>query len=196
MNDTRQILERDLAILEEMVVEIDGYLMSEATHWIMARGDMPKLTIGGCLMRQHRLAAVRGQLEPAEQVRLDTVIERFEEALKEKIVRFEVRGHQEVHARLGEWTGCLRDMTSRIATETEHYASVVDTRVVITALLNKLRLPPYQLDPHIPKEVAQLDHYLHSRWQSGEFVWPAVWQSAYPPDEHWWLYGWPRYSSL
>ena len=192
MNDVHQILERDLTILEEMVVEIDGYLMSEATHWIMARGDMPKLTIGGCLMRQHRLSVVRDQLEPAEQVRLDTILERLEEALKEKVVRFEDKGHQEVHGRLSEWTGYLRDLTSRMATEAEYYASVVDTRVVITALLNKLRLPPYQLNPHVPNEVDQLDGHLRSRWHSGEFVWPAVWQPAYPADEYWWLYGRPR----
>ncbi|HEX6386995.1 MAG TPA: hypothetical protein VF177_20215 [Anaerolineae bacterium] len=192
MNEVHQILERDLTILEEMVAEIGGYLMSEATHWIMARGDMPKLTIGGCLMRQHRLSIVRDQLEPAEQVRLDTVLERFEEALKEKVVRFEDKGHQELHARLSEWSGYLRDMTSRMVTEPEYYASVVDTRVVVTALLNKLRLPPYELNPHILDEVDQLDGYLRSRWQSGEFVWPAVWQPAYPPEEYWWLYGRPR----
>ena len=79
-----------------------------------------------------------------------------------------------------------------MATEAEYYASVVDTRVVITALLNKLRLPPYQLNPHVPNEVDQLDGHLRSRWHSGEFVWPAVWQPAYPADEYWWLYGRPR----
>lgn len=192
MNEVHQILERDLTILEEMVAEIDGYLMSEATHWIMARGDMPKLTIGGCLMRQHRLSIVGDLLEPAAQVRLDTLLERLEEALKEKVVRFEDKGHQELHARFSEWSGYLRDTTGRMATEAEYYASVVDTRVVMTALLNKLGLPPYQLNPHIPDQVAQLDQYLQSRWHSGDFVWPAVWQPAYPADKYWWLYGRPR----
>ena len=32
------------------------------------------------------------------------------------------------------------------------------------------------------------------RFQSGEFIWPVEWASAYPRNEYWWLFGNPRIS--
>jgi hypothetical protein len=48
MNDERQIFLTDLMILEEMVIEVEPYLLSESLRWTMAKRDRPKLTIGGC----------------------------------------------------------------------------------------------------------------------------------------------------
>lgn len=192
MNEARQTVQRDLEILEMMVAEIDEYLMSEATHWMMKKGDMPKLTIGGCLMRCHRLPIVRSQLDVTAQKRLDQAQQSFSDALTEKIVHCEKRMHQELNARLSDWSHYLGHMTSRIATDVEHYANVVDTRVVMAAIIDELQKPAYQFKARVLEDVTTLDNNLHGRWQIGEFVWPAVWQPAYPPETYWWLYGRPK----
>jgi hypothetical protein len=82
--------------------------------------------------------------------------------------------------------------TKVAAAKMARYASEVDTRVVITALIDKLEGRPYQLDQRIQEELATLDRSLHRRWQIGEFVWSHVWQPAYPQDRYWWLYGEPK----
>ena len=192
MKEGRQTAKRDLEILEVMVAEIDDYLMSEATHWTMEKGDMPKLTIGGCLMRCHRLPVVRDQLGEKTQQRLDKTVQTFAKALSENVVRFEHRIHEELHARLADWSGYLAHMASRMMADVDYYASVVDTRVVIQAMIDELQKPAYQFDRHILQEVTTLDNNLKGRWQIGEFVWPAVWQPAYPPEPYWWLYGRPK----
>lgn len=192
MENENQIILRDLKIFEIMVSEMDDYLMSEATHWTMEKGDMPKLTIGGCLMRACRLPVVRLQLDGAAQKRLDVAVQYFEKALSGHVVRFEKRMHQELHARLSDWSAYLRAMASRMMADVDYYASVIDTRAVITAMIDELQKPAYQFDAHISEEVTTLDENLKGRWQVGTFVWPSVWQPAYPPEKFWWLYGRPQ----
>ncbi|MCP4427179.1 MAG: hypothetical protein GY803_22050 [Chloroflexi bacterium] len=192
MNEELQTAQRDLEILEVMISELDGYLMSEATRWTMAKGDMPKLTIGGCLMRQRRLQAARDRFDAVDQARLDAALQLFANKLAKNVVRFEKRMHQELRARLADWSAYLRHMSSRMMADVNYYASVADTRVVITVMLDELRKPEYQLDPRIQEEVIALDRNLNGRWQSGDFVWPSVWQPAYSQEKYWQLYGRPK----
>ena len=192
MKEERHTAKRDLAILEVMVAEMNAYLMSEATHWTMEKGDMPKLTIGGCLMRCRRLPIVRDRLDETAQQRLDKAVQTFANALSENVVRFEKRMHQELHARLADWSNYLRHMASRMMADVDYFASVVDTRAVIEVMIDELQKPAYQFDKQILEQVTTLDNNLKGRWQIGEFVWPVVWQPAYPPETYWWLYGRPK----
>lgn len=193
MSETNEVLAQDLRTLEVMVESMDEYLASNATHWSMTGSNMPrKLTIGGCLMRQERLQRLRQRLDMADQARLDKCLDVFNAIISNQVVRFEMRAHDELHARLREWTSYLNDATSKSATKQEHYATVVDTRIVITALIHRLSQPPYQLKARLEKEVAQMDVRLRGQWQTGEFVLDAIWKKAYSPSEYWWLYGSPK----
>ncbi len=192
MTDSMAILERDLQILEQMVAEVAAYLRSDAPGWTLAVPDMPPLTLGGLLMRRERLTTLQGRLDESLAARLDAGIAAFEAALVENVVRVERRATQELRARLSEWSGYLRTAGSRAVSEPGYYATVVDTRVVVTATLDFLAEAPYQVDARICAEVDQLDRHLRSRWQDGPFLWDPIWQPAYPPDRYWWLYGHPR----
>ena len=192
MSETNKILAQDLEILEAMVAGMRAYLASDATHWPMTGDNMPKLTIGGCLMRQERLQQLRNQLSFADQARLATSVNAFNAGLTDQVVRFEGRAHDELHARLREWTTYLHDATSKMATKRAHYANAVDARIVITSLMNKLSQPPYQLDVRLVQDVAQMDTHLKGQWQTNDFVLDSVWENAYPLAEYWWLYGCPK----
>lgn len=192
MSETNEILAQDLKILEAMVDGLSAYLASDATHWPMSGDNMPKLTIGGCLMRQERLQLLRNQISFADQARLDKSIDEFNGSLENQVVRFEGRAHDELHARLREWTTYLHDATSKVATKREYYANIVDTRIVITALVNKLSQSPYQLNTRFAQDIAQMDTRLKGQWQADEFVLEAVWEKAYEPADYWWLYGCPK----
>jgi hypothetical protein len=63
---------------------------------------------------------------------------------------------------------------------------------MISALVNKLKLPPYKLEPRINQQITMYDNNLRRRWDSGQFVWPEEWQPAYPEKSYWWLYGRPK----
>ncbi|MCP5096943.1 MAG: hypothetical protein GY943_15445 [Chloroflexi bacterium] len=186
MHQSDSILRRDLHILETMVDALPGYLLSDLSKWSL-KSDMPPLTIGGCLMRFSRLGILRSQLDPLDQAHYDMVQNQYEQFLKEKVVRFEQRAHQEMHIRLGEWANCLRELPSDI----DVYRNKVDIRVVIDVTMVALQKRPYQLESQIAEEINVLDRHLNGRWQPGHFLWNPVWQAAYPEEKYWWLYGMP-----
>lgn len=185
-------LREDLVVLEAMAAEMDEYLRSDVLFWPMVKGSLPRLTLGGYLLREHRLLALRDQLSPADQARLDAAVQRYNAALVEKIVRFESRAHEELHARLRQWGEYLKDVQHDSSSARDYYGSAVETRAMIAALLAKLAMPPYKLEANSTRELDFYDRTLRNHWQPGDFVWHEAWRPAYPEADYWWLYGRPR----
>jgi hypothetical protein len=190
----QDLLKHDLAILEAMVAGIPDYLKSDVAAWNIGQRDMPLLTLGGCLMRLRRLSLLQGQLTSDDRLALARARNSFNEALKERVVRFEQRAYGELNARLREWTTYMRDLahSSKIAADQRRYAAMADTRIVIGDLVDKLSEHPYRLDSRVPRDVAALDRRLRLMWQPGVFVLDPAWQRAYQADRYWWLYGRPK----
>lgn len=183
-------LRQDLEILEKMAEEMDEYLRSDVLFWPTRRSDFPQVTIGGYLLRQHRLLDLRHLLSMEEQKRLHEAINLYNEALEEKVVRFENKAHEELGARLRQWGEYLNEVKQ--GKNIAYYESAVDARAMMEVLMAQLRVPPYRLEDEIPRQVALLDRELSRIWKQGEFIWPREWQPAYPHGEYWWLYGQPR----
>jgi hypothetical protein len=192
MSEGIEKLRQDLEILAAMGAEMDNYLKSDVLFWPMTNGTMPRLTLGGYLMRQHRLLALENLLTEDERARLEAAVTEFNAALVEKIVRLEQRANQELEARLRQWGEYLKDLARESGSSGAYYGTAVEPRAMMTALINKLKLPPYQLEPRIPQQLGMYDNNLRRRWQSGDFVWPEEWQPAYPEGTYWYLYGKPK----
>ncbi len=183
-------LQRDLVVLEAMVAEMPDYLRSEVLFWPMVPSGLPKLTLGGYLMRQHRLVGLVDLLDGAERERLDTAVLTFNITTNEKIVRVEERAHKELEARVRQWGEALKDFEGE--SSLSYYRTAIDARLMIALLVQKLQTSPFQLNPRILPQVKLLDVNLSGKWQSGAFIWPDEWQAAYPRAEFWWLYGRPK----
>ena len=195
MSEGLNKLRKDLKIIEAMAAEMDDYLCNETMFWPLSDSRLPRLTLGGYLMRQHRVSSLRQLLGEDEQARLDSAIDTFNEALVEKGVRFEQHAHDELHARLRQWSEYLRELKRESAAAGDYYASAVETRAMIAALLDKLEMPPYKLDKQVLNELGVYDRALGNHWLADGFVWPTEWQPAYPRSTYWWLYVRPRSSS-
>lgn len=183
-------LKQDLVVLEMMAGLMEEYLRSDVLFYPGPRTDLPKVTLGGYLMRQYRLLQLRDLLDMEEQSRLHEAIGQYNSALDERVVRFETKAHTELEARLRQWQEYLREVKRGV--NIAYYESAVDTRAMIDALVAQLRVSPYELDEEIPRDLALLDRELSRVWERGEFIWPREWQPAYPREEFWWLYGHPR----
>jgi hypothetical protein len=175
-----------------MSAEMTDYLKSDVLFWQMMRGGMPKLTLGGYLMRQHRLLALPQLLNGAQQEKLDAAVRQFDQALVEKIVRLEQKAHRELEARIRQWGAFLNDLQKDRGVGPASYPSAVETRAMIAAIVDKLQVAPYRLDAQGLHQVALLDANLKRFWLKGAFIWPEEWQPAYPVPDYWWLYGLPR----
>lgn len=192
MQDGIDRLGRDVAILEAMAGQMAQYLDSDILFWPMAQAGMPMLTLGGYLMREHRLNALGRLLTAEQQAKVEVAGRRFNEVLANRLVRFEGKAQHELPARLRQWEEFLKDVERGAADRSSNYTTAVETRVMIAGLMNRLSLPPYQTPARAAQHLALLDTRLRNVWQPGEFVWPAEWLPAYPVDDYWFLHGAPR----
>jgi hypothetical protein len=183
MSEGVEKLKQDVVVLATMAGEMTEYLSSDVLFWRMMYGGMPMLTLGGYLMRQHRLLALPDLLAEGEWERVRTAVAQFNSALTDKVVRFETKAHTELEARLRQWGESLKERGDA------GYGTAVETRLMIKLLVDMLQSEPYQLNPRIPSQVHLLDSNLRNHWQPGDFVWPDEWQPAYPKADYWWLYG-------
>lgn len=191
MEEENEKLQWDLTILAAMAAEMEDYLISDLLYWQMGYSDMPKLTLGGFLMRQYRLQQLRALLNAAEKDRLETAVAQFNQALQEKIVRTETRGNEELAVRVRQWGTYLNDVKRHRATRAVNYLTAVENRAIITALIDFLSQPPYQLETKPVDQLELLDRSLRAHWEGVDFIWPAAWEAAYPLPKYWWLHGHP-----
>ncbi len=186
-----QKLQSDLVIAEEMVDRLAAYLRADNLFGKMPV-TMPALTLGGYLLRQHRLTALRPALPPGDQERLGQVVQRFFDTIQERVVRSEERAHQEFGARLRQWEETIRDLRRDLRGNAAYYATAVEPRAMISALQEMLTMPPYQFDETLLERLELIDNGLRVLFAPGDFVWFEEWEPAYPRDEYWYLYGGPR----
>jgi hypothetical protein len=184
-------LHHDLVILQEMAEEMDQYLRSDVLFWNMGKSNMPQLTLGGYLLRQHRVTAVRAHLDEIQRQQLDQAVATFAEVLKEKVVITEKKATEELGARMRQWGAYIRDLRESHKAVV-NYETAVENRTIIEALLSFLQESPYQFDHTMMANVHALDAGLRPHFHSNGFVWDDVWQSAYDPQQYWWLFGQPK----
>lgn len=187
--DTPENLQTDLKILERFAELTPTYLNSE-TLFYPTGPNIPEMTFGGILLRQHRLLLLKPLLTPSDAYRLDVAVANFQAALDNNIVRFEKRCYRELAARLRQWKEYLRDLQND-RSAFNYYKTAVEPRVMIDVILQQLNLPPYSPPEYTQERVLKLDALLRLRWLSGDFVWDEAWQSAYPQNDFWYLYGSP-----
>ncbi len=182
-------LSQDLDVLEAMTAEMADYLDSNVLYWNMVKGNMPKLTLGGYLMREHRLTHLTSLLSEEEQERLTAALQEYKEAVTERIVRFETHAHEELGVRSRQWGSYIEDLHRDGVRVGVNYKTAVENRAMIEALVDRLETPPYQLNRAAYGNLAMMDQGLKPYWKKDGFVWPEEWQPAYPQAKYWWLYG-------
>lgn len=185
---------KDLDIMQAMLGEMAGYLKRDAVYGPMP-SSMPKLTIGAYLMRQHRLRALAANLDQPDYERLHQLTTQFEQLLAENVVSSEAKMYQELAARLTQWSTYLAEVERNVEAYAFEYPTAVQNRVILSELLKFLTLPPYQFNEDWQTQVHKQDQLLKSIWEDGGFIWPDVWQAAYPKTIYWWLYGQPTKQS-
>ena len=189
MSEKLDDLKRDLDILEAMADEMNDYLISDVLYWNMVKGDMPKLTLGGYLVRAYRLSKLPSLLNEEEKGRLETAVAKFNEAVTEKIIRVETHAHEELGVRARQWGTYIDDLRRDGVRVAVNYKSAVENRAMIEALVDCLETAPYQFNREAMGNLGMMDHGLKTFWKSDGFIWPIDWQPAYPQGKFWWLYG-------
>jgi hypothetical protein len=184
-------LDKDLKIMEVMVANMGDYLDSSILFWPTLYADLPKVTLGGYLVREQRLQALKNLLDEAENKQLAQTVKQFANIAAEKGFQLKEKAQRELEARVRQWQEYLRDLEEEDRPSLSYYQTSAETRAMITALREKLQSLGVSLPADLVQQVEASDNTLRHRWQAGSFVWPNEWQPAYPQDAYWWLYGQP-----
>ena len=185
---TQFTIERDLHTAHEMASRLKPYVYEPELYGLMP-GDLPRLTVGGLLMRIARLSAL--SLSPAQQSTLDTIKKQLETIRKEWLVAYEGKIQREVKARIMSMNQFLDECADNAQNCADLYVSGVEKRVMLEALKDDAEALNF-FSPEMKAGIAGTDNKIHRFFaKSDQFIWNPLLQPAYPREKFWYLYTTP-----
>lgn len=180
----------DLNIAEAMEQELEDYLVKDDLYRTiivsLPSGDQKlQMTGGDLLTRLHRLKAVRDQLSPDLQARLDAVETRARQTIYSLRSRFYDRLRREMKARLDSLKWFLDDCTSEPQRCRAEFPFEMRNRQRIEELLKELG---NNVSPELQNLLQATDHRIRVVSRAADFIWDNSLQSAFPPQPYWYLY--------
>lgn len=184
----------DLEIVEGMIPELEDYIVKEEVYRTVilptSQGDQNiRMTGGDLLARLHRLNAVRDELSPAQQQRLDAAQSRADEIIRSLKTRFNQRLVREMKARLDSLRWFFDDCASDRQRCRVEFPFEMRNRQRIEEILK-------QAGNDVPEELrvalGQVDKRIREFAAPGSFIWGERAERIYPRDRYWYLYMLPR----
>jgi hypothetical protein len=167
--------EQDLLFLTESLPQLQDYLLSNELYWPLT-GALPRLTLGSLLLALARMSVIQPEAAKKMQLQVETIRAKWKVAWEQKSAR-------ETANRLRLWSSFVSDYRNAPDQHADFYPQEVRGRVILQLLLAEA--------PDAPEKsaLADLDIMLKSRLVSGNFVWNAALQVAFPKTDFWFLYG-------
>ena len=195
--DESAALRYDLAAVEAMAAELEPYLMSDTLYWQLSPATAivpaaPMLTLGGLLLRLHRLQGQEEALTPEQRARLASADEAFRSTLKNWKAHAAARMLRELDARLKSWSWFVEDCQAQKRACITHFPTEAELRTLIALLLD--RAAEYEDVSRHRERLARLDAQFRPWFKPGDFVWRPELAPAYPAERFWWLYGRPDFA--
>jgi hypothetical protein len=188
-------LERDLRIASAMAGDLKAYLLSDTLYWSMsdagpASFPYPLGTVGGLVLRLHKLETARDQLSSGQVARFQQASDTARDMLAAWIVQREQKVEREIKARLQTWSAFFDDLSTDLNRFPSEYPTQVEGHVIMTLLFPLAGKAADGKGYAI--RLANLDERLKAITSSGDFVWDPIFAPGFPRAEHWWLYVRPR----
>ena len=178
-------LDNDLRSVTAMAAGLVPYVYENELYGALP-GSLPRLTVGGLLMRLSRLHALEMTLTDAQrgiimvaQAQLDKTRTEWAVALEGKITR-------ELIARLRALGQLVFDCAD-IRLCNESYPSEIEKRVIVASLQEEAVVHKV-LTPEIETQIANIDSRLKQFTKPGNFLWDTRLQTVYPRATFWYLY--------
>lgn len=183
-------LERDVRAAAAMADRLTPYIYESELYGLMP-GDLPRLTVGGLLMRLHRLPFLADQLSPTQNDMVREAQRKFDAVRKEWAVAYEGKVKHELTARLVAIGHFINDCGENPRACVDNYPSAMEKRVIAEVLKSEAEARNLW-SPDLRSTLTSLDTSLRRLGDKGPFCWDARVELAYPPDRFWFLYVTPR----
>jgi len=181
-------LERDVRTLSAMASSLTPYLY-EAEVFGHLDSDMPRLTLGGLLLRLHRLTSIENLLDVDQQNLVHDARLNFEAERAKWAVHYENKILQELRARLTALEQFLHECGEKRAGCAADYPVQAEKRTMIHHLAHeaaRLNILPDDLAAHLKLLDQKLRQLLTE--DGSEFVTDERLSVAYPRSTYWWMY--------
>lgn len=160
----------NLRWLQAAVPQLKDYLLSNEIFWNL--GFDPQLTLGNLL-----LAEVQVKASGAGDKKLLTEIT---EQKKEWHSAWEKKAKREFASRLRQWTQYLSELAEHHARYAAQYKTEVRVRTLLELLAGEA--------PSLNSQLTAADSMLKALTVSGDFVWAADGEGAFPKGKFWFLW--------
>ncbi len=179
-------LERDVRVLAAMASSLTPYLYEDELYGYLA-GNLPKLTLGGLLLRLHRLTCLEERLSAEQQTLLHDARINLEAERANWAVHFENKIKRELRARLEALEQFVRECEEDALPCAANYPTQAEKRTIIHHLAEEASELEI-LEDDVRARLRQVDQKLRALLHEGDFITDEALKPAYPPDVFWWLY--------
>jgi hypothetical protein len=180
-------LERDLRALSAMASNLTPYLYEEEMYGHLA-GDLPKLTLGGLLLRLHRLSALEESLNTDRQNIVQNARLNFEAEIAQWAVHYENKLERELTVRTRDLARFIQEAHENPTRAAAEYPVQAEKRTIIDLLLQEAVERDLRLE-EVNATLKQTDQHLKQLLHEGEFISDEQLAHIYPRSQYWWLYG-------
>ncbi|MBX3065152.1 MAG: hypothetical protein U0528_07960 [Anaerolineae bacterium] len=179
-------LGNDVRALEAMANGLVPYVYEDELYGVMP-GNLPRLTVGGLLMRLHRLSALKDQLSPAQRDIVEAAQKKVDDAREQWHVAYTGKIKREFKARVEAIEQYLTECVESVRGCAENYPSSMEKRVIVEQLFQEA-VALDELSDDMKKRLPQLDNGIRRFAEPGEFRWDHRLEAVYPRDTYWFLY--------
>ena len=181
-----------------MADQADPYLVEDELLWPIdgqVSGGMPRMTLGGFLMREHRLDGLPALLDAAQRERFAAAKQTFHKALDHWKVNGSHKIAREADMRLHLLEQFLRDCNEALAQNCfDYWPSQAEQRTTLYHVSEALSSAPLAdadkavvVNAALARVDSGLRRYLLAG-DSGHFLWDPALEPVYPRRPFWWLW--------
>jgi hypothetical protein len=179
-------LARDVRTVEAMAANLTPYIYEDDLFGILP-GDLPRLTLGGLLMRVARLDVLSDRLPEPQRRAAETARHSLGEVRDKWRVHFEKKVVQELRSRMVHLHQFLKEAQENPHRIAPDCPSAMEKRVIVE-LLKDEATDLGVWTPELANTLYVIDSQIRHLGEQREFIWDPAVESAYPKDKFWFLY--------
>ena len=182
-------LENDLNVFTAMVEHLKPYIYEDQLFGQISN-KLPKLTLGGLLMRQYRLQSLEDELSSGQRQRFHTVNETLKSVRYEWLTHFRDKLLHEFNSRMNAMQWFLEDCSKDRKSCDPNWPNEAEKRTIIHHVVHEAEFEKVFTDEH-RGTLSAIDARLRGLAVGDTFLWDEDLQPIYPRATFWWLYGRP-----
>lgn len=182
-------LDNDLKIFTAMVEHLTPYIYEDNLFGQISN-RLPKLTLGGLLMRRYRLQSLEDKLSSGQRQRFHSNNEAFARLRYEWLTHFHEKLLKEFESRVNAIQWYLDDCAKDRKSCDPNWPNEAEKRTIVHHVVEAAKEDNIMTEA-LNGKLTAIDARLRGLAVGKKFLWDDDLRSIYPVETFWWLYGRP-----